>query len=260
MNLEVEYEKRFGAFPISNITYYLIGLQVIGYLFFLANPNNLNAMILRGDAVFAGDWWRVFTFMAKPLLLSPIWVVLEWYFMYLIGQALENEWGSYNYVAYLIIVYVATIIGAILFPQTAFYNGFLFSSLFLAFAYLNPNFTLLLFFIIPIKIKWIAYLMWISLARTLVTGDLALKSMVILSVTNFIIFFGQSIYLEVLDRVRHGAFVLKHTGEQMKTYMRCSVCHKTEKDRKIFYYCHTCIPEVCYCEDHIKSHTHRVVN
>lgn len=260
MNLEIEYEKRFGAFPLSNITYYLIGIQVVGYLFFWANPNALSAMVLRGDAVFAGDWWRIFTFMAKPLLLSPIWVVLEWYVMYLIGQALEREWGVFNYVVYLLIVYIATIIGALLFPHTAFYNGFLFSSLFLAFAYLNPNFTLLLFFIIPIKIKWLAYLAWISLGFTLISGDVATKSMVVLSVINFLIFFGRSIYYEASDRVRHGSYVLQHTKDQGKTYMHCALCHKTEKDRKIFYYCHSCIPELCYCEDHIKSHTHRVVN
>ena len=50
-------------------------------------------------------------------------------------------------------------------------NAFLAGSVFLSFAYLAPNFELALFFILPVKIKWLALLTWIGYAVAAVMGD-----------------------------------------------------------------------------------------
>jgi membrane associated rhomboid family serine protease len=255
MNLEREYEKRFGEFPLSNITNYLIGGQILVYILGFVYPGLIDSIRLQREFLFAGQWWRLITFLFIPFAQDPIWIALAWYFMYMIGTALEAIWGSFRYALYLAISIVATIVSAMLFPGAAFGNGYIFTSLFLAFAYLNPDFKLLIFFIIPVKIKWIALLSWIGLAVALITGGLSTRIQTLLSVGNFLIFFGQELYLRFSDKARHGAKSVSLSRE--KTYMKCAVCKRTEKDQLIFYYCHTCNPHTCYCEDHINDHPHK---
>ena len=43
--------------------------------------------------------------------------------------------------------------------------------MFLAFAYLYPDFQLLLFFILPVKVKWLALLQWIGYFYVMLVGD-----------------------------------------------------------------------------------------
>ena len=47
---------------------------------------------------------------------------------------------------------------------------FLAGSVFLAFAYLNPDFEIVLFFILPVKIQWLALFAWASYAAFFVIG------------------------------------------------------------------------------------------
>ena len=249
MDLQKEYEKRFGAFPLSNITYYLIAGQVVMFVLILVNP-----------AVAASLPFQKILFLFMPATLSPLWAVFQWYFMYMIGNALENEWGAFKYFLYIFIGYFAALAGSIFFPASVVSNAFLFSSLFFAFAYLNPEVTLLLFFILPVKIKWLAWISWVALAATFLGGSSSTKVQILLSVVNFLIFFGREIVELVRDRKNHSAYIASQKTIERQIYMQCVVCHATQDDRKIFYYCHTCIPELCYCEDHLKQHKHKIIN
>ncbi len=260
MNLEKEYEKRFGEFPLQHITYYLIAGQVLAFVLGTLNPSFNTLFQLQRNLIFSGEWWRSFTFLFVPLSMSPLWAVLQWYFMYMIGNALEREWGAFQLTLYLGIGYVAALLSALLFPTLVVTNSYLFTSLFLAYAYQYPEFTILVFFILPIKIKWLSYITWFGIGVSFLTGGFGVKTLILLSVSNFLLFFGKELYFTLQDRLKHGKFKLEQRSESGTTYMRCVVCRKTELDRKIFYYCHSCIPELCYCEDHIKSHSHRVVN
>ena len=99
-----------------------------------------------------------------PPDVHPFWAFFYYYLFYLMGNALEVRWGTVAYNAYLGIGLVANagvgLAGAAFlpafFPGTiAIENAFLYSTIFLGFAYLFPDFTLMLFFILPIKIKWL---------------------------------------------------------------------------------------------------------
>lgn len=257
MNLEKMYEDRFGRFPLSNSTTYLIFGQVVAYVFTILYPGMYDHLVLRGSAILSGEWWRVFTFLFAPFLLSPIWLVLEWYFMYMIGSALEAIWGAFRYAEYLTVATVATIILSFIFPNQTFSNGFIYTSIFLAFANLNPNFTLLLFFIIPVKIKWLALLTWIGYGIALIFGPMSNRILVMLSISNFLIFFWEELWQIAQSRLHSKT---KSVMKIDQTYMKCVTCGATENNRKIFYTCRECIPVQQYCDDHIKIHTHKIIN
>ncbi len=107
MNLEHAYERRFGKFPLSNITFYLIIGQVMAFISIYLNPGLEAIFPLQGGLVLHGQWWRVFTMLFAPLSLSPLWVVLDWYLMYIFGTALEASCGAFYYFVYLAIAYLA---------------------------------------------------------------------------------------------------------------------------------------------------------
>lgn len=257
MQIMNAFERRFGHLAIPNLTYYLIGGQVIAFVLMYASPTFGNLFYLQGDLVLKGEWWRLVTMLFTPLAREPLWAAFAWYIYYLYGTGLEQVWGSFRYLVYLVVIYFATLVAAFLIPGATLSNTHIYTSLFLAFAYLFPDFQLLIFFVIPVKIKWLAYLACAGMAASLIFGSLPTKVLTLLSASNFFLFFGSDIRMHIADRLRQGSRKagIRTSGEQ--TYMNCAACHATENDRKIFYYCHDCVPETCYCEDHIRSHTHK---
>ena len=260
MRLLDRLERKFGNLAIENLTVYLIAGQVFSFILFFAAPVYSHIFNLNGSLMLTGEWWRSITMLLSPISLSPFWAAFTWYLYYIYGTGLEKVWGSFRYTLYFFISWIATIAAALLFPDKTITNTFIYGSIFFAFAFLYPNFTLLLFFIIPVKIKWLAVLGWIGVGYALIFSDLETKIITALSISNFFLFFGSEVLLIVKDRI---AFTARRSGNPAPVtgaYMVCARCGATEKDRKIFYYCHTCAPERCFCQDHIKDHNHKIVH
>ena len=125
------------------------------------------------DAVPAGlgQIWRFLTFLFLPSSSSPLWVLLNLYFYCLLGNALEKEWGTFR----LNLFYLSGILGSVLAALVTGYgvNRYLNLSLFLAFAALYPNFELLLFFVVPVKAKYLAVIDLLYSAGSFFYGDWA---------------------------------------------------------------------------------------
>ena len=260
MNLEKLYENRFGEFPLRNITWGIIAGQVLAYITLTFYPGLLGLMHLKGSSLISGEIWRLFTFLIIPIGSSPIWVVLSWYAMYIFGTALEQTWGAFRYFLYLLVGYAASLVAAFLFPDTAFSNGYVFGSLFLAFAYLNPDFTVYVFFIFPVKVKWLAYLTWFGIMLSFLTGSVTVRIQTLLLIANFLAFFGRDIMQRAQGRARRISSRQRERSISEKTYMKCVNCGATERNDKIFYTCRECNPFLQFCEDHINNHRHKVIH
>ena len=85
------------------------------------------------------------------------------YFTWFVGTALEREWGDFRYTVYLLSGVLGTVLGCLLTGVTA--STYCLSlSLLLAFAMLYPEVQLLLFFVIPIRVKYFgvfAAVLWV---------------------------------------------------------------------------------------------------
>ncbi len=257
MQLINTLERRFGKIGIPNLTYYLIAGQVVTYLLAYASPSYRDLLTLQGNMVLQGQLWRLVTFLFVPFSENPFFILFAWFMYYLFGSTLEQEWGTFRYNLYILIGIATTLLTASLFPLQTLTNGYLFASIFLAFAYLNPEYRLLIFFIIPVKVKWLAILTWIALVASILSGTLETKTLVVLSLVNFFLFFGESIYAAITLRRKHIAYEAKSIVESQKSFMECAVCHATEMDNKAFYDCDECKLVNTYCEDHIYDHTHK---
>src|SRR5690606_4821670 len=107
--------------------------------------------------------------------------------LWLFGNALESQWGAVRLNLFLLIGFVLHVAASFIFPAQPITNAFLYGSMFLAFAYLYPDYVFLLFFILPVKVKWLALAAWLVYGFEFVTGDWATRAVVFASVGNFLL-------------------------------------------------------------------------
>lgn len=148
-------------------------------------------------AILQGEVWRVVTFIFVPESYNLFSFALMSYFYWLIGNTLENEWGSLKFDVF----YLCGIVGAIICGFITGYatNAYLNLSLFLAFAILYPDFQVLLFFFLPVKMKWLAILDAVGLAILLIVGTWTTRIALLFSLANILLFFW---YVPV-DKIRN---------------------------------------------------------
>jgi hypothetical protein len=154
-------ERLMPGLGIPNLALYLVGAQGLGFFLVLANPQALGLLILDPYLVLHGELWRLITFLAVPLTLSPLWMVFALWFLYFIINGIEQEWGEFRTTLYVLVAVALTIAFSFVFGCRIWSIIELQSTLFLAAATIAPEYQILLFFILPVKMKWLA---WLSVA------------------------------------------------------------------------------------------------
>jgi hypothetical protein len=266
MSLLDRLERFLGRFAIPNLTLWIIVGQV-GVLFAaMARLIDPALLTLRPAQVLADhQWWRVVTFLFIPPvgaldMLSLVFLAFGWYLFHLMGSALEAYWGTFRYNLFLFLGFALTVGLGFLRPFGEITNVFLGGSVFLAFAYLNPDFELILFFILPVKIKWLALVAWLGYIYEFARGGWPTRLQVLAAVANFLLFFSG----DILRTMRHGRRTMTRKAERVAEAGEprhvCFVCGKTDLSHPQldFRYCSKCAGDQCYCPEHIHNHEHVV--
>lgn len=214
---------------------------------------------LQWNAVRAGEYWRPFTFLLSPPALNPILLFFALYLFILMGLALEANWGRFRFNLFFLVGYLGTLAVAVAFPETYFGFTYLDTSVFLAFAFLYPNFELSLFFLIPVKIKYLAAITWIFYGWQLLFGSWAERVIVLAATSNLLLFFGRDVVLRMRSSRRKMAWQAKLVSLTKQSFHRCVICGLTEREdpKMQFRYCSQCAGDCEYCEAHLKNHAHR---
>ncbi len=216
MNWLNKLEKKFGRYAIPNLMSYIIGgnilVYVIQYIFHIPLSNYLAFV---PSLIMEGQIWRIITFIFIPPSASLIFIAFVLYFYYMIGNTLEYEWGTFKFNLYYLFGIIGVMIsGLIAGYSTSYYLNL---SLFLAFAYLFPDTEILLFMVIPVKIKWLAYLDWAYFVISLITGDTYQRVAVIASLINFFIFFGKD-FIDYIKYHRKYDSTRRNFKREMRKY------------------------------------------
>jgi len=272
MSLLSRLDARFGRYSVANVTLYLIAGQALAFAAAFAERHGgpfrvEEQLMLVPNLVLAGEVWRLVTFLFMPPSENLIFALFFWGAFYLCGTVLERVWGTFRYNAYLIVGYAATIAAAFAFPDAPTSNFFLKTTVFLAFAHLNPDFTFSIYGLIPIRSKWLALLIWLFYIHTLWIGDWPLRVVASASFVNYFMFFGRAIWRDLRQSIKHsyrraefssrvGYGKLQSQGRKMAH--QCHVCGLTNETspRTPFRYCSECGGDICYCPDHLQNHEH----
>lgn len=288
MNWLNKMERKFGRYAIPNLMNYIVALYVAGFVLNMINPTfYAEFLCLDASAILRGQVWRVITFIIQPPSNSIIWVFFALMLYYFIGKQLEMVWGTFRFNVYFfagvifhviaaIVTYVMT--GIVLPMGTAYLN----LSLFLVFAALYPDMQFYIYFILPVKAKWLAWLDGILFMYTILQAFLpsyggnpyygvyykanALAAFV--SLLNFILFFLSSRNVrpytpKQMKRRMDYQKNVRQAQRQEHTYAggarhRCAVCGRTELDdpNLEFRYCSKCKGNYEYCQEHLFTHIH----
>ena len=230
-----------------------------------------------------GQIWRVITFVFVPAGNNLIFLAISLYFYYMLGSALEREWGTAKFsVYYLMGMVLNIIVGFVIYFLVSpgidprYLSGLVTAdmsyinlSLFFAFATLYPNMQVLLFFIIPLKVKWLA---WVSAAifawsvvSNLFAGSIVGAVLPLVAILNYVLFFWSD-FMALFGRVKYKTSrqtvnfkQATRQAQQQRGYIhKCAVCGKTDADypNEEFRYCSKCNGYYCYCSQHIHNHVH----
>lgn len=170
-------EKKYGRYAVKNLIYYILGAYVVGYVLYMAKPEWYTYIILDPSLVMRGQVWRLFTWVCSIPQSLSILLIFMFLFYYFIGRTLEQYLGAFKYNLYVFSGWLFTTLGVMLAYWLS--GGTLYVSAstyyinltsFLAFAVLFPNAKILLFGIIPIKMKILAWIDGIYLGLQVISG------------------------------------------------------------------------------------------
>jgi len=265
-------------FGISNLMLFIVIGNGIVWLFSAMDSTGLLAsnLAFSAQAILQGQVWRLVTFILVPQS-SGFWLLIMLYFYYFIGSTLEREWGSGRFtIYYLAGMLLTALYGFVVYfiagESRAITASYINLSMFFAFATLFPETQVLLFFVIPIKIKWLALLNAVYFGFQIVSmlgnGYGLLSFLPLVAVLNYFIFCGDWLFDMVRpERVRQRSKTINYkraaakVNKEMKnkpyTY-KCEVCGRTDVSNPEleFRYCSRCAGYHCFCQDHINNHVH----
>ena len=181
-------ERHFGSWSIPQFPLFIAAANGVIYLLAQVQPHFIQRLILDPAAVGAGEWWRVVTFLFVPPAWGPIAMVFWLYLLYTYAQTLEQEWGEFKFCFFYLIGAVATVLASLFIVQEPLSSVALNTTLFLAFATLFPDFELLLFFILPVKVKYLGWVAWAVIAWSFVTGGFVTRVGIAASLFNYFLF------------------------------------------------------------------------
>jgi hypothetical protein len=258
MALLNQLERKFGRYAVPNVTTGIVIGQAFLYLFAYSGKLDIGRALLIPARVLAGEWWRLLTFPFVPPSSSLIFIFFALYAFYLMGSALEGQWGAFRYNVFLLTGYVMTVGVSFFFPYHAASNVFVGGSIFLAFAALYPEFQFYIFFILPVKVKWLSLLAWIGYGISFISGDWSTRLFIAASIGNYFLFFGRDIMWSMRAGKHKMAEKAKSLTGMREAFHRCASCGKTDvTDPDMdFRYCPDC-GGLGYCMDHINNHEHR---
>jgi membrane associated rhomboid family serine protease len=253
MNMLDRIEKKLGRYAIPGLIRYVVGLNALVFLLVSMMPEYSQVLELNREAVLRGEVWRVVSWIFIPNTTSVFWILFYLLFTWWIGDMLEQNWGTFRLNAYYFLGIILCVLSALVFGASGG-NFFLNLSLFLAVATLAPNFEILLFFILPVKMKWVALISLLLPAAYLLFGPLSVKMMVVMCLGNYLLFFGPGFFrnrIENQQNARRRSRFIKATSAEDSIH-RCEICGITEKSHPDAEF-RVAVDGNEYCLEHLPS-------
>ncbi len=251
-------ERRLGRFAVPGLTRLIVAFNAATFLLLRLDPTWINALVLDPDRVANGEVWRLVSCLFIPPTLDPLWLFFALYLFWIMGDGLEQEWGAFKLNVFYLVGMIATTLVAFFIAHGSATNTYLNLSLFFAFATVFPNFEILVFFILPVKVKWLAAISAAFVLWTLLVAPISGKLAAVVSLANYLVFFGPQFWqMAILNRQvarRRAEFDAKSRPDESETWHRCAVCGRTERDDADLEF-RVAADDKEYCMEHLSQAT-----
>lgn len=264
MNWIDRAETRFGHLAIPRPLHAIALLSAFAYVMYKVHPDFFQFLAMNPYLVLRGEVWRLVTYIFIPNIFSfiplPTWLNAAFYvmFMFWLGNGLEQAIGAFKLNVFCLLTLVGITVAAFFFG--AYYSQAMFvQAIFFAFARYYPEEIIYMFLVLPVKVKWSA---WVSafllIFFILMTGGyLSAFAGAFSALIAYFIFFGREIVEDsqhrqkvTARRLRFEKAVEQADGETMH---RCKVCGRTENDADLEFRVAKDGEE--YCTEHLPKPT-----
>ena len=223
-------ERRFGFLAIHGLIRAVVTLSGLVFVLVLLNQGFDSYLALDIARIRAGEVWRLVTYIFVPQTTHFLLVVFALWFLWIIGDRLEQAWGAFRLTLYFLVGMIGTTVAALL-TNSQFSNQMLFTTLFFAFAHLFPEEVFYVFLILPLKVKWMAWIYAGFLLLAFVTQSNSFRLALIAALSNYLIFFGPGVIQQLRQRkevaVRRQRFEVQSRSEAEPLH-KCATCGATE--------------------------------
>ena len=283
---------------------------ILSYLFYFASPELALKMVLSPYyIVVEHEYWRLFTWIFtipySPDGLTLILLPIMLFFYYSLAKSLEQIWGRFMFNLY---IFGSIILTDILVLLGAFYimhfsrqvdiadfvgagagiTHYFLISIFLAFTVVGGDNIVYLYFVLPLKMKWLGYIDLIYMLYLFISEGFFTKLIIIGLLTNYFIYFfinRKKTAPSLADRRRKANFVKAMQKRPKNTYNedgtiqfrpksgiippgtgnppgvpvhKCAVCGRTDLNSPMmdFRFCSKCEGNYEYCSEHLYTHEH----
>lgn len=188
-------ERKFGKLAFPGILRWIAGFQLLGTILAMSSPGFLEAIVFDQAKILTGEVWRAFTWLFFPSSANLIFAIISTLFYFFINDIYEHEIGTFRLNAYVFSVIAMLILGAFSpLSNGIFTSGLMnftfFSCMFFGGACLAPNHTIMLMFIIPIKLKWLGWLTAALLFGSIASYPLPIPNAILVGVGMLPFFIG----------------------------------------------------------------------
>ncbi len=271
-------DRRLGKYAVPNLIVYLLGGYAIGFVLQYVAPDVLNLMTLEPYYILRGQVWRLVTWVLMPPDSNLLFAVIMMMFYYQLGLSLERTWGAFRFNVYIFGGLIFTIIGAFLLygifyavygvglpvMGSFFTTNYINMGIFLVFAVCYPEMQVFLYFIIPIKMKWLAGVYGVLILFNIIQSGWPVRMAIVMSLLNFLLFYVSTRdFHKISPKEIHRRQAFKRQVRQAApgsgvTKHKCAICGRTEQDDPSleFRFCSKCDGNYEYCQDHLFTHQH----
>ncbi len=262
-------------FGVKNLMLYIVIGNALVYLLSMMDTSRTLTYLLAfsADGLLHGQLWRLVTFVLVPGSSNLIFLAISLYFYYFIGRTVEEQWGQAKFAVYYLTGMLFQIVFGLLVYVLAglnivFTGYYLNLGLFFAFATFFPDMRVLLFFFIPIKVKWLAVVDLAFFIWEMVVTSFPANLLPVVILLHYLVFCGGWLF----DYLRPARFKqraktvsFKREAERIRREQasqpyrfKCAVCGRTDASNPEleFRYCSRCAGYHCFCMDHINNHVH----
>ena len=245
--------------PIATpgLPFLLVAVQAICWIGCQFDPNLTGRLVLIWDDVFAGEFWRLFTFALIAPAGHPLFAIFYFYILYMMGNFLEQAWGSVRFCSFIYLGLLLNALAGLAVPSAPISGMYMYSTIFLAFATLNPNFSFLIMFVLPVQVKYLAWLQVAGFLLMCLSGPWTVTLMILAALGNYLLFFANTLMNRGTSFHRQLSRKAM-TARSRRPMHQCAVCGiDSETNRTMqFRYCSKCSNAAAYCEEHLRNHEH----
>ena len=299
------YKNRNKGIP-DLMLYIVIGCGIVSAMYMLGYRELYDVLRFDKELILQGQVWRLVTYIFSLSGSNMLMTLIVLYCTYSLGRAVEAKWGTFKFNLYYLVGILLMDTFAMIFDGhtwvydfssglfgylpmgiTGYYDAsissYLHLSLILCFATMYPDTQFLIFFVIPIKAKFLSliylgYTLFQVIQLTAPTALLPHNLFPLVALLNYFLFFGKDI-MNLLPLSWQRKHLRKSQAKRpapspnrepiqfrskkaepvsVDFTHRCTVCGKTDVSHPDleFRYCSRCQGYHCYCQEHIGNHTH----